>query len=104
MSLVVVVVQLKVQPEHLEAFKQLTLENARATLREEPGALRFDVVQEVEDPTRFVLYEAYRGPEDHAAHRETAHYKRWRDAAPDMLAEPRTSKRYVNLHPDDDAW
>jgi (4S)-4-hydroxy-5-phosphonooxypentane-2,3-dione isomerase len=96
-------VQIHVKPECVEAFKAATLENARNSVRE-PLVARFDVVQQADDPTRFVLVEAYRAPEGHAAHRETRHYLAWRDAVASMLAEDRTAARYQNLFPADGGW
>ena len=87
----------------MAAFKAASLDNARASVRE-PGIARFDVVQSVEDPTRFVLVEVYRNAAAPAAHKETAHYQRWRDAVADLMAEPRTAARYVNTFPDDAGW
>jgi autoinducer 2-degrading protein len=71
---------------------------------QEPGIARFDVIQQLEDPTRFVLVEVYRTPEDPARHKETAHYQRWRDAVAEMMAEPRSSVKYANVFPDDEGW
>jgi (4S)-4-hydroxy-5-phosphonooxypentane-2,3-dione isomerase len=102
-SLVVVHVDVHVKPEAVEAFRAASLDNARSSVNE-PGVARFDVVQSVEDPTRFVLVEVYRSPDAPALHKETAHYKRWRDAVADLMAEPRTSARYVNVFPDDQGW
>ena len=99
MSLLVVHVQVRVKPEFVEAFKAATLENARNSVQE-PGIARFDVVQQADDPTRFVLVEAYRTPEAPAQHKETAHYAAWRDAVAPMMAEPRTSVKYGNVTPD----
>ena len=102
-SLIIVHVQAHVQPEAVEAFRAASIENSRESLKE-PGIARFDVVQSTEDPTRFVLVEAYRSPEAPAAHKATAHYARWRDAVADLMAEPRTSARYVNVAPEDSGW
>jgi autoinducer 2-degrading protein len=102
-SLVVVHVYAHVKPDAVEAFRAASLDNARQSVQE-PGVARFDVIQSVEDPTRFVLVEAYRTPEAPAAHKDTAHYKRWRDAVADLMAEPRTAARYVNVFPDDQDW
>lgn len=99
-SLLVVHVHVHVKPEFVDAFREATLENARESVKE-PGVARFDVVQDIEDPTRFVLVEIYRTKEAPAQHKETAHYKRWRDTVADMMAEPRTSRKYVNVFPDD---
>jgi autoinducer 2-degrading protein len=71
---------------------------------EEPGIARFDVIQEIDDPTRFVLVEVYRTPEDPASHKGTAHYQTWRDTVAEMMADPRSSVRYGNIFPDDPGW
>lgn len=101
--MLVVHVQVHVRPEGIEAFKAATLANARAS-RQEPGIARFDVVQQVDDPTRFVLIEAYRTPEAPALHKATAHYAAWRDAVAPLMAEPRTSVKFSSLFPDDAGW
>jgi quinol monooxygenase YgiN len=95
-TLHVVLVHAHVQPHLVEAFRQATLVNARESVRE-PGVARFDVVQEADDPTRFILIEAYRNPVGAVAHKETDHYQKWRDTVAPMMAEPRTSKRYLNV-------
>src|SRR3954469_17567820 len=102
-SLIVVHVNAHVKPDAVEAFRAASIENSRASLRE-PGVARFDVVQSAEDPTRFVLVEAYRTTDAPAAHKATAHYARWRDAVADLMAEPRTSARFVNVAPEDQGW
>jgi autoinducer 2-degrading protein len=102
-ALIIVHIQVHVKSEAVEAFVAASVENARAS-RGEPGIARFDITQSVDDPTRFVFVEAYRTPEAPAAHKATAHYARWRDAVADMMAEPRTNVRYVNVSPDDDGW
>lgn len=99
----IVHVHVHVKPEFVDAFRQATLENARNSVRE-PGVARFDVVQQSDDPTRFVLVEAYRTAEDAACHKETAHYPVWRDTVADMMAEPRRSVKYDNVFPDDAGW
>jgi quinol monooxygenase YgiN len=92
-----------VRPGSIEAFKEASVENARNSI-EEPGIARFDVIQQRDDPTRFVLIEVYRTAEDPACHKETAHYRKWRDAVADMMAEERTSIKYDNVFPDDTGW
>ena len=101
--MLVVHVHVRVKPECIEAFKQATAENARASLQE-PGIARFDAVQQMEDPTRFVLVEVYRTPGDPATHKETAHYAKWRDAVAPLMAEPRTSVKFANVFPCDADW
>ena len=77
--------------------------NARHSIQV-PGIARFDVIQQQNDPTRFVLVEVYRTPDDPARHKETTHYQKWRDAVADMMAEPRTSVKYTNVFPDEQGW
>jgi quinol monooxygenase YgiN len=102
-SLLVVHVHCQVLIEHVDAFVAATLDNARHSL-EEPGIVRFDVAQQRDDPSRFVLVEVYLDPEAPAAHKQTAHYQRWRDSVAPMMAAPRSSLTYTNVHPDDGAW
>lgn len=99
----ILTVYVHVKPEHLESFKTATLENAAAT-RKEPLAVRFDVLQQPDDPTRFMLLEIYRNPEGHAQHRNTPHYTAWAERVADMLAEPRTRTIYRNFDPADENW
>lgn len=101
--MVIVHVHVRVKPECVEAFRAASLENARNSVRE-PGITRFDVVQQADDPTRFVLVEVYRTPDDPARHKDTAHYAKWRDTVADMMAEPRTGVRYTNVFPDERGW
>ena len=102
-NLLVVHVHCRVKPDQVDAFREATLANARASVKE-VGVARFDVIQDRDDPTRFVLSEVYRSAEAPAAHKETAHYQTWRDTVATMMAEPRTSRKYRNLHPDDAGW
>lgn len=101
--MLVVHVQVQVKPECVETFKAATRENARQSVRE-PGIARFDVVQQADDPTRFVLVEVYRTPEAPAAHKETQHYQVWRDTVAPMMAAPRTSLKFANVFPEDSKW
>jgi quinol monooxygenase YgiN len=92
-----------VKEDQIEAFKQATLENARNSIKES-GITRFDVVQQQDDPTHFILIEVYRTPEDPAKHKETEHYKKWRDTVADMMADSRTSIKLINVFPDEKGW
>lgn len=92
--MIIVHVHVHVQPESVDAFVAATRENARHSVQE-PGVFRFDVVQQQDDPTRFVLIEIYRTADAPAAHKATAHYATWRDAVEPMMAEPRSSVKYV---------
>lgn len=103
MPMLIVHVHVHVKPECVDAFRAATLANARESLRE-PGIARFDVCQQQEDPTRFVLVEVYRDAAAPARHKETAHYATWRDTVAPMMATPRTSVKFANLHPDDAGW
>jgi len=96
-------VYIHVKSEYVEAFKSATLENARNSVKE-PGIARFDMLQQAEDPTRFTLVEVYRTAEAPAQHKETAHYKLWRDTVADMMAEPRLGVRHATVFPDDSGW
>lgn len=99
----IVHVFIHVKADQVEAFRAATLDNARNSVQE-PGLARFDVLQQPDDPTRFVLVEVYRTVEDQARHRETAHYLRWRAAVEALQAEPRTAVKYVNVFPPDAGW
>ena len=101
--MLIVHVHVYVKPGLVEAFKEATTENARNSVQE-PGIVRFDVIQQLDDPTRFVLVEVYRTPEDPARHKETAHYQTWRETVADMMAEPRRSVKYNNVFPEDVGW
>ncbi|HQH71114.1 MAG TPA: putative quinol monooxygenase [bacterium] len=101
--MLIVHVSVHVKPDCIESFKSATIENARHSVRE-PGIARFDVVQQTDDPARFVLVEVYRNPEAPARHKETAHYQTWRDAVEPMMAEPRKSLKFQAVYPDDEEW
>jgi quinol monooxygenase YgiN len=101
--MIIVHVHVHVKSESIDAFKRATKANARASVRE-PGIARFDVVQQQDDPTRFVLMEAYRTVDAMAAHKETMHYQTWRDTVALMMAALRTSTKFVNVFPDDEEW
>lgn len=101
--MLIVHVLVHVKPDCVEAFKRVSLDNARHSIQE-PGIARFDVIQQIDDPTRFVLVEVYRSAEDTFRHKETVHYAQWRDAVADMMMEPRSSLKYLNLFPDHAGW
>ncbi len=101
--MLIVHVHIHVRPEAVVAFIAATRENAQNSVRE-PGIARFDVVQQADDPTRFILVEVYRTVEAAALHKETAHYAKWRDTVASMMAEPRTSVKLKNIFPSDEGW
>ena len=101
--MLIVHVHIDVRPESVDAFIEATAENARNSLQE-PGIARFDLIRSHDEPTRFVLMEAYRTDEAPALHKETAHYHRWRETVAPMMASPRRAVRYSNSVPDDEGW
>jgi autoinducer 2-degrading protein len=101
--MLIVLVQAHVKPEFVQSFIHATQENARNSIHE-AGIARFDIIQQQDDPTRFTLIEVYRSDEAPARHKGTAHYQKWRDGVANMMVEPRTSLKYVNVFPGDDGW
>ena len=101
--MLIVHVHVHARPEFVEAFIAATRENALAS-RQEAGLVRFDVVQETGDPTRFVLIEIYRTEEDPSRHKATPHYAKWRDAVEGMMAEARRSMKYRAVDPQTRSW
>jgi autoinducer 2-degrading protein len=101
--MLIVHVHVSVKPEFVDDFLRATVENARNSIKE-PGIARFDVIQQQDDPTRFILVEIYRTPDDPARHKETAHYAKWRDTVTEMMAVPRTSVKFTNIFPEDSGW
>ena len=94
----VTLVQVHVIPDHIREFITASQANHAASVQE-PGNLRFDILQSPEDPGYFVFYEAYRTRQDAAAHKETDHYRTWRDSVADWMAEPRQGISYTGLYP-----
>jgi (4S)-4-hydroxy-5-phosphonooxypentane-2,3-dione isomerase len=101
--MLIVHVHVHVKPEFVDAFKAATVVNASNSVQE-PGIARFDVIQDHDDPTHFVLVEVYRSQEATVAHKETGHYAAWRDAVAPMMAKPRTSVKFGNVFPEDAGW
>ena len=99
----IVLVHVHVKPEFVEAFRQASIENASNSVQE-AGIARFDVIQQADDSTRFILVEVYKTAEAPSAHKETAHYLRWRDTVTEMMAEPRQGIKYTNIFPTDENW
>ena len=101
--MLIVLVHVHLKPEFVEAFRTASLENARNSIQE-PGIARFDILQNNEDPNHFILNEVYRTEDAPAAHKETGHYKLWRETVEDMMAEPRQAVKLTNLFPEDSEW
>lgn len=99
----IVHVHINVKPEYIEAFKQASIENASNSVKE-AGIARFEVIQQTDDPTKFILVEIYTTAEAPGVHKETAHYKRWRDKVMPMMAEPRQGIKYSYIFPEDVEW
>lgn len=97
--MLIVHVFVHVKADYVERFKSASIENARHSLQE-PGIARFDVLQQKDDPARFLLVEVYLSEEDTGRHKETEHYKNWRDTVAGMMAESRFSIKYENLFPE----
>ncbi len=98
--MIVTCVYVHVKPESVTRFIEASTRNHLQSVRE-PGNLRFDFVQQADDPTRFLIYEAYVSDEAAAAHKSTSHYQTWRDEVQDVMAEPRKGVRYNILQPAD---
>jgi quinol monooxygenase YgiN len=101
--MLIVHVHVRVKPDNVEAFKHASAENARNSVNE-PGIARFDVIQQQDDPARFILVEVYRDQEATVKHKETTHYAKWRDTVANMMAEPRSSMKFSNIFPGDEGW
>lgn len=99
----IVHVNVNVRPERVEDFITATVENAKNSILE-PGVIRFDVIQDEENGTKFVLVEVYKNQEASGAHKDTRHYRIWRNTVNDMMAEPRTSTRYKVIYPAEERW
>lgn len=102
-EMLLVQVNVHVKEEFIDAFREASIVNGKAS-REEPGIARFDLLQQKDSPQRFVLLEAYRTAEAASAHKETAHYAIWRDTVAPMMAEPRTSIKFETIDPPDEVW
>jgi autoinducer 2-degrading protein len=101
--MLIVHVYVRVKPDSVESFRHATIENAQNSIQE-AGVARFDVMQQRDDPTCFVLAEVYRDDTAAAAHKETAHYAKWRDLVAAMMAEPRSSVKFTNVFPGNTGW
>ncbi|MDH4198612.1 MAG: antibiotic biosynthesis monooxygenase [Candidatus Aminicenantes bacterium] len=99
--MLIIHVHIHVKPEDVEAFSRVTIENARNGIGE-PGIVRFEVLQQIDDPKRFLLVQAYRDEDVAVRHQETAHYARWRDMVAELMAEPPTEVRFSNVFPADE--
>lgn len=101
--MVVQLVHLRIKAEHLDAFKKVTLDNTHNS-RLEPGIVQFALIQQQDDPTKFIILEAFKDEAAIEAHRQTPHYRRWKEAVPDMLAEDRYAIKANSVDPSDRDW
>ena len=92
----IILVHSHIQPQHVERFREITLENAEASRREE-GCVRFDVLQQVDDPTRFTFIEIFKSEADGVIHRESNHFKKWLESAVPLMVEPRARVIYQDV-------
>jgi autoinducer 2-degrading protein len=98
--MIVTCVYVHVKPEAVRSFMEATVLNRNESVKE-PGNLRFDLIQQADNPNRFMLYEAYDSEESAAAHKNTSHYFQWRDSVKDYMAEPRQGVKYNIIEPND---
>lgn len=101
--MLIVHVYIQVSPDRVDDFIEATIKNAKASINE-PGILRFDVLQSRDDKNHFVLVEVYRTKDDTARHKETQHYQQWNETVADMMAVPRTKQIFDNIYPGEDGW
>ncbi len=100
----IVLVHALIKNDQIEAFTSATKDNAARSLGTEPGVIRFDVMQQTDDPAKFALLEVYRTPQDAVKHKETNHYSHWREVVEPMMVEPRSRVIYNNIIPSDLAY
>jgi len=98
--MIVTTVTVYVKPENIDDFIEATIENHEASIKE-PGNMRFDVLQSMTDPTRFLLYEAYQFEEEAAAHKKTEHYLKWKKTVASWMAKPRQGIPHQVICPKD---
>ncbi len=98
--MLIVQVNVQIKEEHIQDFIDASIENASKSINE-PGIARFDILQELDNPNKFILNEVYLNDSAPAVHKETAHYKKWKETVADMMSEPRFSIKYSNIYPDD---
>jgi (4S)-4-hydroxy-5-phosphonooxypentane-2,3-dione isomerase len=96
--MIVTLVHVWVKESFVDAFIAATIENQRLSVKE-PGNLRFDILRDAENPAKFVFYEAYESEEAVTAHKDTAHYKKWRDTVADWMAQPRRGEKHTIVYP-----
>ena len=101
--MLIVIVYVHVKERDVDAFSKISIENASHSCQEE-GVSFFDVLQENDDPTKFVLLEVYKDEVAAKAHKETVHYQKWKETVADMMVEPRQSVKYHEIYPSAEFW
>ena len=101
--MIIVTVYVSVKPEMAEGFIRATNENAQNSIWE-PGIIRFDFIQQADDPSNFLLLEVYKNEDAITSHKETSHYSKWKNTVENMMSLPRKSIKYINIFPDDVNW
>lgn len=101
--MIIMNVFLRIKPERVNDFIAATLQNGNLTTQE-PGNIRFELIQQTDDPTRFILTEIYRTQADMDAHFQSQHFQEWRAAVNDAFAEPGYSATYTPHFPSPSAW
>ena len=99
----IVIVHVHVKEKYISAFMEASTENASNSFKEE-GVNTFDVIQENGDPAKFVLLEVYRDESAAKAHKDTAHYKKWKETVEEMITEPRLREEYHEIYPSEKYW
>jgi len=92
------IVNIHVFPNDLDNFIRATIDNVSNSIKE-PGIIGFDFIQQIDDPTKFMLFEVYKNDEARNSHKETDHYLRWRESVKDMMVEPRSGLSYKKIYP-----
>ncbi len=102
--MIALIVTIEIQPEHREAFMESMLDDARGSNNDEPGCLRFDVLQDNEDPNKIHLYEVYKDQAAVDAHRQAPHYTKWRETVQDWFAAETVRRVASPVYPPEAAW
>ena len=102
--MIILLVTIQVKPEHVAEFKEIARYDAEHSEHDEAGCLRFDVIQDKDDPHRFYLYEVYRDEAALEAHRQTPHFKHYLEKSQGWLAAPPERRYGRNLVPSDENW
>lgn len=98
--MIFITARFRVRPEHADNWPKITAAFTAAT-RAEPGCLWFDWSRSLDDPTEYILVEAFRDGEAGAAHVGSAHFRAAQEVLPAHLAE---TPRIVNVDVPGTTW